>query len=166
MLSMAHKYRNSIELCFKPHPLLKNKLYHAWGKEKTEDYYRKWKDGENTFYIDGEYIDLFMTSDAMIHDSGSFMIEYLYVNKPVMRTYNGEDPTKMYNDFTLKCLDYYYKAFNEKDIETFIVNVIQEEDSLKSLRTKFLNDVLIPKGGMPSENIINDIIDSIKNCRL
>ncbi len=166
MLSMAHKYRNSIELCFKPHPLLKNKLYHAWGKEKTEDYYRKWQDGENTFYIEGEYIDLFMTSDAMIHDSGSFLIEYLYVNKPVMRTYNGEDPTKMYNDFTLNCLDYYYKAFNEKDIETFIVNVIQEDDSLKSLRTKFVNDVLIPKGGMPSENIINDIIDSIKNCRL
>lgn len=166
MLAMAEKYQNDIEIFFKPHPLLKNKLYEFWGKEKTKHYYQLWAEGINTRLVDGEYTDLFLTSDAMIHDCGSFLIEYLYVNKPVMRTFNDEDPKEMYNEFALNCLNYYYKANNEHDIEVFIQSVINGVDPLEEDRTRFVNEVLMPKGGMPSENILNDIIDSIKNQRV
>ncbi len=166
MLVMAQKYNSSIEFFFKPHPLLKNKLYELWGKKKTDEYYESWSNGSNTRFVEGEYIDLFLTSDAMIHDSASFIVEYLYVNKPVMRTSNGEDIKTQFSTFGLSCLDQYYKAYNEQDIELFIQNVISGVDPLKEQRTKFVNDVLMPKGGMPSENIINDIIDSIENQRV
>ncbi len=166
MLSLAEKYENSIELCFKPHPLLKNRLDKLWGKEKTNEYYGRWGKSDNTFFHEGQYTDLFLTSDAMIHDSASFIVEYLYLNKPVMRTLNGQDMSKQFSSFGLACLDCHYKAYNEKDVEQFVINVINGIDPLKNQRTKFVNDVLMPKGGMPSENIINDIIESIENQRL
>lgn len=166
MLYLAKKYVNEIELFFKPHPLLKNKLYEYWGHKRTDDYYALWDDGPNIRFVDGDYTDLFLTSDAMIHDSGSFLIEYLYLNKPVMRTSNGEDPNRLYNGFTIDCLDYYYHAYSEADIEQFIQNVINGVDPLKEQRTHFVNDVLMPKGGLPSENIVNDILDSIESQRV
>ena len=166
MLSMAKKYENSIEICFKPHPLLRNRLYTIWGEEKTVEYYEKWNKGNNTFLSEGQYINLFLTSDAMIHDSASFIVEYLYVNKPVLRTLNGQDLNTQFSEFGLLCLDCHYKSESEQDIEQFIQNVINDVDPLKEQRTKFVNDVLMPKGAMPSENIINDIIDSIEHQRV
>lgn len=166
MLSMAKKYEDSIEFFFKPHPLLKNKLYELWGKEKTDEYYDIWRNGYSTRFVEGEYVDLFLTSDAMIHDSGSFIVEYLFVNKPVMRTSNGEELRTQFCPLGMACLEQHYIGNNDQDIEQFIQNVIKGVDPLKEQRTQFVNDVLMPKGGMPSENIINDIIDSIENQRV
>lgn len=166
MLDIAKKYEDSIQIVFKPHPLLRNKLCEIWGKEKTDLYYDRWDTMPNTALNDGPYEDLFLSSDAMIHDSGSFMGEYLYVNKPVLRTMNNADPKQMFNEFGLACLSNHYKAYCENDIEQFIKDVIDGIDPLKEQRTLFLNEVLTPKNGMPSDNIINDIIDSIKRQRV
>ena len=68
----------------------------------------------------------------------------------------------MYNPFAINCLEQYYMAHTEQDIENFIQNVINKVDPLKEQRTKFVNEVLMPKGS-PSQNIVNDIIDSIDN---
>lgn len=162
MLKMARKYENKIIIAFKPHPLLKEKLYLKWGREQTDLYYHRWETEENTILHESDYIELFQRSDAMIHDSGSFIAEYLYTNKPVMRTLNGEELNKMYNEFGLKCISNHYLAYNENDIENFIHNVIDGVDPLKDKRSKFVNEVLKPKGS-PSQNIINDILDSIDN---
>ena len=161
-LEMAKRYSDKVQFVFKPHPLLKNKLCELWGSEKTETYYDQWANMENSTIVEGEYVDLFLSSDAMIHDSGSFLIGYLYVNKPVMRTLNDIPLGSMYNQFALNCLDQYYKARCEQDIEQFIQNVINGIDPLKAQRTKFVNEVLMPKGS-PSQNIIDDILDSIDN---
>lgn len=167
MLKMASKYKDKIDIAFKPHPLLRTALNKEWGKDKTDAYYQQWEELPNTMLQEGEYIDLFLTSDAMIHDSGSFLIEYLYTHKPVMRTMNDIDPKTMYNDFALDALDVYYKAYNEKDIEQFIQNVIDGVDPMKEAREKFYQERLLPPNGkLPSENIVNDIIDSIKNQRV
>ena len=162
MLKMADKYKNHIEVCFKPHPLLRNKLNKHWGIQKTDEYYSKWANGENTFLSEGQYVDLFLTSDAMIHDSASFIVEYLYTNKPVLRTMNGENLNEQFSEFGISCLDCHYKSHNEQDIERFLQNIIDEVDPMKEQRAKFVNDVLMPKGS-PSQNIIDDILDSIDN---
>lgn len=162
MLEIADRYKDRAQFVFKPHPLLRDKLELLWGPKKTADYYDQWKNRPNCDLNDGAYVDLFLTSDAMIHDSGSFLIEYLYTNKPVMRTLNDIPLNEMYNSFALKCLDHYYFANNKNDIDTFIQNVIIGNDPLKESRTKFVNEELMPKGS-PSQNIINDILDSIDN---
>lgn len=162
MIDMARKYEDKVQIVFKPHPLLKNKLYLLWGKEKTDEYYSKWQQMPNTNLNDGDYEDLFLTSDAMIHDSGSFISEYLYVNKPVMRTLNGIDESDKQNSFSLECISHHYLAHNTQDIEQFILDVIGGIDPLKEQRTKFINEVLMPIGS-PSQNILDDILYSIDN---
>ena len=162
MINIAEKYKSEVLFSFKPHPLLKNNLDVIWGKEKTKEYYDKWALMENTSVNEGDYVDLFLSSDAMIHDCGSFISEYLYVNKPVMRTLNEVEESDKMNDFAMECIANHYLAYNEKDIEQFIQNVINGVDPLKEQRTKFVNEVLMPKGS-PSQNIIDDILDSIDN---
>lgn len=167
MVKTAEKYQDKVHFVFKPHPLLKNKLYKLWGKEKTDSYYHLWDSMPNTSLNDGEYVDLFLTSDAMIHDSGSFLTEYLYTHKPVMRTMNDIDPKTMYNDFALDALDVYYKGYSEEDIEIFIQNVIKGVDPMKEKREKFYKARLLPPNGkLPSQNILDDIIESIKKIRV
>lgn len=167
MVDLAKKYSKEVVFVFKPHPLLKNRLYVKWGKEKTDAYYNIWREMENTSVNEGNYEELFIQSDGMVHDSASFIVEYLYLNKPVLRTMNGEDCNTMYNSFGLQCIDNHYKAYEAQDIDQFIYNVINDIDPMKEQRTSFINKILIPKGS-PSQNIVDDIIDSIDNqvlCR-
>lgn len=166
MIELAKKYKDDIQVVFKPHPLLKAKLYEYWGKNRTDDYYDQWESMPNTSINDGDYEELFLSSDAMIHDSGSFVVEYLYVNKPVMRTVYDVDIIDQFNSFGIMCLDQHYMGYNEQDVEQFIQNVIKGIDPLKEQRTSFVNEVLMPIGGMPSEIIIKDIIDSIEKQRV
>ena len=162
MLEMVKKYGDKVQFVFKPHPVLRSKLDVIWGREKTDCYYNSWANLPNSTLHESDYIDLFLTSDAMIHDSVSFTVEYLYVNKPVMRTITDIQPEEMFNNFGIDCLKHYYLSKSKEDVEQFIQNVIKGIDPLKEQRTKFVNEVLMPKGS-PSQNIINDILDSIDN---
>ena len=164
MTNFAKKYKDQIQIAFKPHPLLVNSLYKVWGKERTDAYYDEWRNMDNTCIVEGEYADLFLTSDAIIHDSASFITEYLMINKPALRTYNERDPKTQFNDFSLACLDHYYKAYNAEDVEKFIKDVVKDNDPMKEARTNFIQkNLLPPQGGIPSENIIADILLSIDN---
>ena len=86
LLEMAEKYRGRIQFAFKPHPNLHYTLcqHPQWGKQRTDAFYAKWREMPNTQFEDGAYADLFMQSDAMIHDCGSFIQEYLFADKPCM----------------------------------------------------------------------------------
>ena len=164
MIRMAEKYVGKVQISFKPHPILRDKLVKLWGESKTEIYYKKWEQMPNTFVSEGEYIDLFLSSDAMIHDSGSFLIEYLYTKKPVMRLMNGDNIEELLNSFASRCFEAYYKGYDEKEIEEFINNVIDGIDKMKDMRLNLYKELLQPiNGKLPSENIIDDIVYSIDN---
>lgn len=159
MLEMAEKYQDKVQWAFKPHPVLKEKLYKVWGVEKTNEYYNKWESLSYCQFSSGEYMGLFKYSDAMIHDCGSFKLEYLYTGNPVMFLMKN-DPVFDYSNWqTEQSLNLHYKAYNQKDIEFFILNVINGEDSLKDKRRKFVNDYLTPPYNKTAcQNIINAIL--------
>ena len=84
-----------------------------------------------------------------------------------MRTMTNVNPKSMYCDFALDALEVYYKAYSEQDIEQFIQNVIHDIDPLKEKRETFYKKRLLPPNGKsPSQNIINDIVNSIKHQRV
>ena len=122
---IAKKFENEVQWCFKPHPILKSKLQnHAdWGREKTEEYYEFWKNQSYSQLNEGDYVDLFCESTAMIHDSGSFLAEYLHVNKPVLYLVNTDNYMDFYNDFGKKALDCCDLGKSENDILIFIENL-------------------------------------------
>jgi len=152
MLKIAENYKNLIQFSFKPHPLLKIKLYNHkdWGKEKTDEYYSTWENGYNTQLNVGSYIELFNSSDALIHDSGSFTAEYLHCGKPLLFTVK-ERTKEQFNDFGLLALEQHYLAFRSEDIEVFIEEVVLKgNDSKRKTRDLFYNKVLkIMKSVLP-----------------
>lgn len=164
MLQLAEKYANKIQFIFKPHPLLKAKLYKHpdWGKEKTDKYYQSWVAGVNTALLDGEYNDAFVTSDAIIHDCGSFTLEYLYTCKPGF--YCSEMlPLEQFNEIAQEAYNCYYTGTTITEIENFLnQTVINGIDPLKERREQFFKRVLLPPNGQTvAKNIINNIENSI-----
>ncbi len=159
MVELSIKYKDTCEFVFKPHPILKSKLYYRedWGKEKTDNYYHYWKTSDNTSLSEGYYIDLFLHSDAMLHDCSSFSVEYLCTLKPVMFLNNHmHDLT----DFGTKAYDCHYKPACSGDIEKFIVDVvINDQDDIKNKRKEFVEKYLVPAGGKTAaENIYDHLI--------
>ncbi|EGR1172455.1 CDP-glycerol glycerophosphotransferase family protein [Vibrio parahaemolyticus] len=156
MKDLAIKYQDRIQFAFKPHPILRNKLdlHPDWGKDKTNEYYAFWENSANTQLAEGEYIDLFLDSDAMVHDSGSFLAEYLYVNKPTL--YLCNETTRMrFNDYGLDCLACCSQG-GQANIERFLEDVLQGKDELATQRQRFVSERLIPNG-LPSESIYHSI---------
>ena len=149
-------------MAFKPHPLLKSQLYEhsLWGKEKTDWYYSEWKNLPNTQLETGEYVDLFMTSDAMIHDCGSFTVEYHHTLNPVMYLINGKEHTGMMNSFAKEAYDLHYKGTDVQDIRNFIKKIVLEgDDYLLEKRKSFFDSYLVsPNQQSAADNIIHAIL--------
>jgi CDP-glycerol glycerophosphotransferase (TagB/SpsB family) len=167
MLEMAIKYKNSVQWVFKPHPVLKFKLEKIWGEERTNAYYKKWQDLDNCQLENGAYQALFLYSDAMIHDCGSFTVEYHLTGNPVLYLVNGKEHQSNITRFSRQGYDLHYKAKTKAEIEQFINNVINGVDPLRAQRLKFREENLVtPNGKTACENIINAILGEAeyKNC--
>ena len=160
---MAELFLEEIQFAFKPHQVLKFKLQQLWGNEKTEQYYRRWDSLENTQLVSDGYVDLFLTSDAMIHDSGSFTTEYLFTRKPVMYLCRDTDMKSKFNEFGIHSFDCHYHGKTANDIESFLREVVLEgKDPMRPQREQFFEDYLKPKDGLlPSQKILKVLEETI-----
>ena len=104
---------------------------------------------ENSQLQTGEFVDLFMTSDAMIHDSGSFGVEYHYSGNPVMYIAdNFEEQVVEMAEFGQLAMRQHYVGKNQEDIIDFIENVVLKgDDPMKEGREQFKKDYLLPPNG-------------------
>lgn len=154
-----------IQIAFKPHPLLKSKLYinSNWGIRKTEEYFNFWEKNERGMLIEGEYVNLFLTSDAMIHDSGSFTVEFLATKRPTLYLIKSSVQLNSLNSFGLRAVDCHYKASNSSEIEIFIKEVvIYGDDYMKNERISFIaRHLLPPNNKTASQNIYDHIVSLI-----
>jgi hypothetical protein len=161
MLDILKKYKDKIQVAFKPHPLLREKLldHKDWGKKRTDDYYGKWASSENAQLETMDYVDLFNSSDALIFDSASFMVEYLCCGKPSLFTLSDSNVKDRFNEFGKMAFEQHYHAYNELDIYNFIENVVCEnKDKMKKNRETFYARYLIPPNNKTaSENIYNEV---------
>ncbi len=161
MVELSIKHKDTCEFAFKPHPVLKSKLYEKkdWGREKTDRYYHYWETSDNTSLSEGYYIDLFLHSDAMLHDCSSFTVEYLCTLKPVMYLNNHmHDLT----DFGRKAYDCHYKPACPEDIEKFIVDVVlNDKDEIKNKRKEFAKKYLLPASSKTAAENIYDHLTAL-----
>ncbi len=166
MIRIAQEYSDTIQVAFKPHPKLKTVLYSLpeWGKERTDEYYKKWADMPNTQLEESAFIDLFMTSDAMIHDCASFTVEYHYSKNPCLfTTLDIQETRKPLNDLGCAALDAHYFGSSETDVRNFLDQVVIEGiDTKKEEREAFFRKYLLPPNGKTAaQNIFDDIVKSI-----
>lgn len=160
---IAVDLQDQIQIAFKPHPLLKPKLYNAdnWGKSLTDKYYKFWTEQENTQLEDEDYIDLFTHSDALIHDCGSFLAEYHYTRKPSLYLWQGEHILEDLNSLGHDALKSCYRANDESDIIKFIEDL--KSGTIVDKTTYFLDKHILPlfSENLPSEKIIAHIRSEI-----
>lgn len=164
-ISLAKEYSRDVHWSFKPHPLLEPNLckHPDWGPERTAEFYEFWRNSEQTQLDLGGYDDLFKNSDAMIHDSGSFLAEYLYVDKPVLYLWSSPDVQNFFNGFGQKALAACSRADDEQDIRTFIDCVIRGDNVGSDARRQFrTNYPLNFSGEMPSDLIIKELATSLR----
>lgn len=164
MLNIANEYRGKVQFVFKPHPMLRERLESIWGKEKTDRYYTQWNEMENTTCCTGDYADLFLSSDALIHDCAGFTMEYLFTKKPVMFLLKKNDIRQYVSSFSYSCFQHHYKGRTGDDIRKFIdAVVIDGNDTMKTDRDDFYNKHLLPPNGKSAaENMYNEFISVFK----
>ncbi|MCQ2298868.1 MAG: CDP-glycerol glycerophosphotransferase family protein [Bacteroidales bacterium] len=162
-LELAKRYESEVQFAFKPHQVLRMKLNDIWGKEKTDAYYEQWDSLPNGQLEESDYRDLFLTSDAMIHDCGSFTTEYLHVHKPVMYlVHENDDINEHFNEFGVRSYNVHYHGYCKDDIEQFVKDVIHGDDRLKKERDEHFKQFLQPPhGNLPSQNIFNYLNNQI-----
>lgn len=141
MIKLSIIFRDKIEIIFKPHPVLRERLNRLWGIKKTNEYYELWKKFSYTNIVeDNSYIELFASSDALIHDGYTFMMEYLITTKPVLYV-NSVNLNNFFSGLALECYNVHYQGSNFKDIIHFINNVvISEDDFMKDKRERLINE--------------------------
>ncbi len=161
---LAREFNDSVQFVFKPHQLLKFKLQQIWGVEKTDEYYKQWQQMPNGQLEESSYVDLFLTSDAMIHDCGSFTTEYLFTRHPVMYLIKNDDFVSKFSPFGLLSFNNHYHGRTVDDIRHFIRNVVVDgNDTMLRERESFFNQYLAPRDGkLPSEKIIEILNNSIE----
>ena len=163
MLKLACKYKKQIQFVFKPHPHLYTALLSVWGREKTDSYYELWRTMDNTTIENGDSYPIFKSSDALIHDCGSFLLDYMYCQKPCLYvSLTGKLNVDTAQD-GIDAYEAHYHAYIKKDIDDFIENVvIKGIDTMKSQRMTVLNKYILPNhGNSATENILNDIKSSL-----
>lgn len=163
-LYLAQKYRDRITFIFKPHPNLR--LKSVWAHffksfDEYDAYIEVWESLPNARVSEEEsYLDIFATSDGMIMDSGSFLGEYLYVNKPMLFLTRKE---QAFNSLGKKLISAYDTAEGNDyiAIEQFVERVIlQGDDAMEEKRSQIFKeelDYIGRNGCTASEFICRDI---------
>ncbi|ARR01157.1 MULTISPECIES: CDP-glycerol glycerophosphotransferase family protein [Campylobacter] len=170
MLYVADKYKDEIQFAFKPHPMLYKALQsrpvngQKWTIKQINEYYQKWSTIENCQFENNRFEDLFLTSDAMIFDSISFMAEYMVTGKPALFT-KGKKNILDFDEFGNKVYANLYHTFDlKKDIINFIEDIVlNENDYKKSDRAIFINNYLrSPNNKTSAKNIYEYITNLLK----
>lgn len=161
-LEYAKKHKE-ISWVLKPHPRME------WGAieygvfashDEYKAYIQEWNDLENATVVEhGDYFDLFITSDAMILDSISFLAEYQFTEKPML--FLHPDTPRHLNELGEKILESVYMANGKdfKQIESFLETGIKEDKlrnkriALKENYLEYTNDT----GLLASEYIFKSI---------
>lgn len=162
MLNYAKENQDSIQFALKPHPRLITELYKnkEWGKMRTDDYFKEWQSLPNCQLETGDFTDLFMTSDAMIHDSGSFTAEYLFTHNPVLFTSKNTELTRsQLSEFGRLAFNCHYQADSIERIKAFIKDeVINHNDPMLDQRNDFYFNHLVSSG---NESVADKMYKSI-----
>jgi len=154
-LELAEKYNNEVQFALKPHPFLKMVLRkpEIWGEEKTAKYFKRWDEMPNTQLLEGEFVQLFKYSDALVHDSSAFLAEYHLLDKPSAYTVFDNQVFDNLNDFGINSIKVHIQIKSKYDLNNFIVDIINGVDKKKQERKYFVEKFYFRKQHTASENI-------------
>ena len=75
----------------------------------------------------GDYFDLFANSDAIVHDCGSYITEWLFTGKPCCFVAKDNSIFKFFTALGNECIKHYTVAYSRQQIIDFIKNIVEEK---------------------------------------
>lgn len=127
---------------FKPHPRFKYALLrnNIMTEEEIEQYYEKWQN-IGKICTDGNYFDIFKSSDILLTDCCSFLAEYSPTGKPIVQIKNHSKPKIEFNTIGKRILDGCYVIEENSEIERAIEQLITGDDSKQNIRKRVCNEI-------------------------
>lgn len=150
---------------FKPHPDLKEVLYKdkRFGKEFSENYYAQWA-SIGKIYDKGNYFEQFMTSDILITDCDSFLLEYMPTLNPLIRL-ERKGSAKL-SPIGKKIVKGIYRVNNFSECASILKRLdTPNQDTLKEKRIE-ITDSILRKTKFASANIIKELEKLFANCEV
>lgn len=157
------KNNPGLEIALKPHPVLKSRCKQiGFLDDKAFDsYIEEWASLPNGIVVEeGNYLDLFKTSDAMILDSLSFISEYMFTDKPICFLSKHsciEDLLPHFNDFGKRIIRLMDFAHNFTEVEEFINKLLLGELPANPDKTSFIKNYLRVNYGHSGRFIVDYI---------
>lgn len=111
---------------FRPHPLLFVTLVNMkiWTENDVSIYLKRLHCAGIEYSTGGDYFTLFASSDAIIHDCGSFITEWLFTGKPCCFVVRSSKTFRHLSKLGRKSIKYYNIAYNKNDIIAFIKKIL------------------------------------------
>lgn len=160
ILALAEKYQEKVSWIFKPHPRFKTAVIsnNVMSETEIDSYYRRWEK-IGMIHDNGDYMQLFVDSDALITDSISFLGEYLPSKNPLFHLVS---PFAKFNDFAKSFIDSFYQIYNVSELEKIFEKVVFEnEDLKKDIRLAKIN-ILFDSDISAASKIFNFLKKSIE----
>lgn len=163
IMRLAERYKDDIQWAMRPHPLLKPKLNDDpnWGEAETAKFFDFWERSEFSQLHQADYESLFRKSDAMIHDSGSFLAEYLYLQKPVLYLMTEQTNGQYLNAFGRRALSACEIGKSVDDIERFLIGLLEESVGGTQAKSFFDSEIASLNARPPSLKICEEIKSSL-----
>lgn len=160
-LSLPDRYPD-VDFIFRPHPLLFTTLVNnkLWTQQQVDNYLEAMKQKGVVYSYGGDYFSIFAESDAIIHDCSSYIVEYLFTNKPCCFMAK-KDNNKYLNRLGKSSLRFYRKAFSENEICLFIDDVLSNKIECSKSQYKFLKNKIAINYPNVSKFILHYIGNSI-----
>lgn len=144
---------------FKPHPAFKLEILknNIMSEEELNNYFAEWEN-VGKVYTQGDYFDIFKSSDLMITDCCSFLAEYLPTGKPVIRPLR--DGNIRLNSLGEKVVEGYYQTNGNEELEKIFKQlVIDKNDPKKEIRLNSIKNVY-----NKNEKSVVKLINEFKKC--
>ena len=146
-----------VDFIFRPHPLLFTNLINMgfWTEEKVNEYIKKLEDKGVLYSHGGDYFDLFLNSDAIIHDCGSYITEWLFTGKPCCFVAKDDSIFDFFAPLGLECIKHYTVAYTREQIIQFIENVISGKNTTSYMDDKVLKEMVFKNYPNTSQKIVD-----------
>lgn len=152
-----------LDLVLRPHPLFFQNLEHFFS-DKYAQVVSRLEAAEQAKILridrEGDYFELFESSDAMISDGSTLIADYYPIGKPLIITVPADTLNVIGRALHSGC----YHAANTEDLLSHLQRLLAREDPMQQTRLD-LNRMLFPSlftGTLASATVISCILDTFQ----
>jgi CDP-glycerol glycerophosphotransferase (TagB/SpsB family) len=157
ILNLASLYPETT-WAIRPHPCFDQFVTHdnVLSKEELDYYYEEWEK-YGVIFKEGDYFELFQTSDCLITDCISFLADYFPTGKPVFHLRSDAQAID-FNDLGKSIIKTYYQIHNNAELERLFFRVIiQGDDFMKEERVRQIENLKLIQSETASRRVFEHL---------